>query len=320
MLKAIVRRLLILIPQIIALSIVVFIIAHFMPGDALSGLYDQDMREEDIAYIRHSMGLDRPMTVQYLNWVLGLFRFDFGRSFHTHRPVLDVIGERAANTFRLSLLTTIFMYLIAIPLGMVAGRYKEKFVDKLIVFYTFFAIAVPTMLFAIINLWLFSFRLEWFPLLGSADPMHTTGTLAFHLSKLHHLILPAFTGALLFTVGTINILRNQIIENENADFVVTARSKGAPRRAIYNRHILKNASLPVVAGFGSAITGLLGGNIFIEKVFSFPGMGQLFVSSVITRDYPVVNTLVMIYGVLIVVGVLLSDVFMMILDPRIRVK
>ena len=318
--KTIVRRLLILIPQLIALSLAVFIIAHFMPGDALSGFYDPDMRAEDIAHIREALGLDRPWPIRYAEWVRGLLQLDFGRSFLTHRPVLDVIGERATNTFRLSLVTTIFLYMIAIPLGMIAGRYREKFVDKAIIFYTFFALAMPTMLFAILNLWIFSFRLRWFPILGSVDPMLEAGTLAFHLSRFRHLILPALTGALLFTIGTINILRNQIIDNENSDYVTTARSKGVPNRVVYNRHILKNSSLPVVAGFGGAITGLLGGNIFIERVFAFPGMGQLFVNSIISRDFPVVNGLVLIYGVLIVTGVLLSDLFMMILDPRIRIK
>jgi peptide/nickel transport system permease protein len=137
---------------------------------------------------------------------------------------------------------------------------------------------------------------------------------------MHHLILPAITGAILGCVGIVNILRSEIIEYENSDFVTTARSKGAPRRRLYTRHILRNASLPIAAGFAFTIVGLITGSVFIERVFSYPGMGNLFVMSIIRRDFSVANALVMMYGTLTIMGTLLSDIFMTIVDPRIRIK
>jgi peptide/nickel transport system permease protein len=319
MYKTVIRRVLALVPQLIALSLVIFVMAEFMPGDALGGSYGADTSQAKIEEIREEMGLNRNAAVRYFEWVSGVLRGDFGQSLIYHRPVINMIGERAANTFRLSLLTVIFMYLIAIPCGMIAGRKKESFADRAISFYTFFAIAMPTIIFAIINLWLFGFRLGWFPLYGSVDAALERGTLAYFFSRLHHLILPAATGAILGTVSVINILRDRIIETENADFVTTARAKGVPTRKIYTRHIFKNAALPVVAGFGPALAGLLGGSVFIEKIFGFPGMGSLFVTSLTARDYPVAFALILIYGCLIVVGALLADIFMMLLDPRIRI-
>ncbi|MCL2387035.1 MAG: ABC transporter permease [Defluviitaleaceae bacterium] len=320
MYKVVIRRFLMLIPQMLALSLAIFIMAQFMPGDALSGIFDPSITHDDIELMREELGLNRNPAMRYIEWLGGLLRGDFGRSLMYHRPVLELIGDRAGNTFRLSLLTTVFMYVMAIPMGLVSGRYHETFADKSIIFFTFFALAMPTIIFALINLWLFGFRLDLFPLYGSVDAALPTGSFAYHMSRLHHLILPALTGAILGTVGTINILRDRIIETENADFVTTARSKGVPPNVVYSRHIFKNAALPVVAGFGPALAGLLGGSVFIEKIFGFPGMGNLFVTSILSNDYPVANGLIMIYGVLIVLGVLLGDIFMMILDPRIRIE
>ena len=319
--KTVVRRLLLLIPQLLALSLLVFFLASLMPGDAFGWmLFDPDLTHDDYLAMRYAMGLDRNLFVRYFEWLRNVLTGDLGRSLVHARPVVAVIGERAGNTFRLSFLSLIFIYIIAIPLGILAGRKKETFVDNAIIFYTFFALSMPTVIFAVINLWFFSFRLRWFPFIGSVDVRYIPGTLEFFLSRIRHLILPALTAALLGTVTIINFLRTMIIDCENSDFVTTARSKGVPERVIYRRHILKNASLPIVAGFGPAIAGLIGGNIFIEMIFSFPGMGGLFVSSILTRDWPVANGLILIFAVATVVGILLGDLFMMILDPRIRIR
>ena len=308
------------IPQLAALSLVVFLLAQAMPGDALTGLIDPDVSPEDIDRIRLEMGLDRPWLMQYMDWIRGLLRSDLGRSWHYARPVAEVIGERLPNTIRLSLMQAIFTYLIAIPLGLFAGRYRETIIDRAIVTYTFFAMAMPTIIFALLNIFIFGFRLRWFPIVGSVTIGLESGTFAFWLSRLHHLILPALTGALLGTVGIINILRNEIIDNENADYVATARAKGVPNRKVYTRHIFRNASLPLASGFGFAITGLLSGSVFIERIFGFPGMGNLFITSITVRDFPTANALIMIYGFIGVMGVLLSDIFITIADPRIRIK
>lgn len=319
-LKTILRRFIILIPQLAALSITIFFLAQLMPGDALTGLIDPDVSPEDIQRIRNELGLDRPWFLQYIDWVNGLIKGDFGRSWHYARPVTEVIGERLPNTIRLSFLTAVFTYIIAVPLGLTAGRYKETIIDRIIVGYTFFAMAMPTIIFALLNIFIFGFRLRLFPVVGSVHVGLVAGTAQFYISRFHHLILPALTGAFLGTVGIINILRNEIIDNENADYVMTARSKGVPNHMVYNKHIFRNASLPIASGFGFAITGLLSGSVFIERVFGFPGMGNLFISSITARDFPTANALIMIYGFIGVMGVLLSDIFITIADPRIRIK
>ncbi|MCL2360770.1 MAG: ABC transporter permease [Defluviitaleaceae bacterium] len=318
--KMIVRRFLIIIPQMFLLTIIVFGMSYIMPGDALTGLIDPTIRPEEIERLRELMGLNRPFWVRYWDWFTSMLQGDFGNSFHHARPVTHIIGDRLPNTIRLSLVATVFTYMIAVPLGMLAGRFRETIIDKTIIAYTFFAMAMPTIIFALINLFVFGFTLNWFPIVGSVDPRIDPGTAAYWLSRLRHLILPALTGALLSTIFIINVLRSQIIDNENSDFVTTARAKGVPRRVIYNRHIFRNAALPVYAGIGFAIVGLLGGSIFIEQVFGFPGMGQLFVSSITRRDFTVVNALIMFYGTATMVGTMLSDIFITIADPRIRIQ
>jgi len=233
---------------------------------------------------------------------------------------LELIGQRAANTFWLSLVTTILTYLIAIPLGVISGRYNEKFADKAIVFYTFLALAMPSIIFGLINIFIFSFKLKWFPFGGTVDVKYVAGTFAYYWDKIYHMILPAMTGAILYTVSTIQFLRSEIIDYKNSDFVVTARSKGVPEKRVYSRHIFRNSILPVAAFLGYDIAGLLGGSIFIENVFSYPGMGKLFLESILRRDYAVVNALIILFAVLIVLGTLISDVIMSIVDPRIRIK
>lgn len=146
------------------------------------------------------------------------------------------------------------------------------------------------------------------------------GTLSHFWSKFYHLLLPALSMALIATVGTVQYLRNEIIDTKQKDFILTARAKGASESRVYNRHILRNSLLPIAAFFGYEITGLIGGTVFVETIFSYPGMGLLFLSSITIRDFSVVTALVLLYGVASIVGALLSDIILSIVDPRIRIK
>ena len=320
--KTVVRRFLILIPQLIALSLFVFALSQFMPGDALFGLFaEQDIDAAQIQVIREELGLDLPWYQLYWRWISGIItEGDFGRSLTQARSVTDVIGDRIGNTFRLSLLTLALQYLIAVPLGVIAARRRGTVIDRAIVFYTFFAMAMPTIVLALLMLFTFGFNLGWFPIRGSVDVLAPSGSFQYFISRMHHLILPAATGALLGTVFIINVLRAEIIDTQNSDYVTTARSKGVPANRVYSRHILRNAVLPIVSGIGFAITGLLGGTVFIERIFSYPGMGDLFVTSIITRDFPISNTLILMFAFLTAVGTLLGDILLTIVDPRIRVR
>ncbi|ANU27758.1 oligopeptide ABC transporter permease [Planococcus versutus] len=318
--KLIVRRTLITIPQIIVLSLLVFILAQAMPGDALTGLIDPSIDPATIEAMRERLGLNNPWYVQYIDWIKGVVQGDFGQSFRFKMPVSDLIGGRMINTLWLSLATLILTYLIAIPLGIISGRFNDTWLDRAITGYTYIGFAAPLFIFALVMLFIFGFQLGWFPTSGSVAPGTTPGTFEYFISKLNHLLLPAVSMALITTVSTVQYLRSEIIDTKQKDFIVTARAKGSSESRVYNRHVLRNSLLPIAAFFGYEITGLIGGTIFIENIFGYPGMGELFLSSISLRDYSVMTALVLLFGLAAIIGALLSDIILSLVDPRIRIK
>ncbi|WP_281486700.1 oligopeptide ABC transporter permease [Lysinibacillus sphaericus] len=317
--KTIARRIVLMIPQMFVLSLIIFILAKQMPGDPFTGLITPETDPARIEELRIQAGYYDPWYVQYYHWVINAFQGDFGQSYTYKLAVSSLIGERALNTFWLALLSTILVYLIAIPLGMIAGRKQDTLYDKSITLYSFISYAIPTFVLGLIFLYIFGYRLMWFPTSGTVDVGVEPGTLEYYWNRLYHLILPAMTYAILATTTIIQYLRSEIIDAKTQDYVKTARSKGVPMKIIYRRHIFRNSLLPIAAFLGFTITGLLGGSIFIETIFGFPGMGQLFIHSVTSRDYSVITALVMLYGFLALLGSLLSDIIMSIVDPRIRI-
>lgn len=318
--KMIVRRIIIMIPQIILLSVLVFLLAKSMPGDALTGLLDPNINPKIMEEKRAQLGLDKPWYEQYADWVGKAIQGDFGQSFRSKMPVTQLIGERLGNTFWLALATLILTYLIAVPLGILSGRYNDTLADRLITGYNYFGFAVPLFIFALLMLWMFGYQLGWFPTSGSVAPGSVPGTTQYVASKIYHLLLPAVSMALIQTTVTVQMLRSEIIDTKYKDFIVTARAKGASESRIYNHHILRNSLLPIAAFFGYELTGLVGGTIFIESIFSYPGMGQLFLLSIQVRDFSVVISLVLFYGIASIIGTLLSDLILGAVDPRIRIK
>jgi peptide/nickel transport system permease protein len=318
--KTILRRVLFMIPQILILSVLIFILAKMMPGDPFSGLIQPGTDPAQIEMLREKAGLYDPWYVQYFRWLGNAVHGDFGASYQYKIPVANLISERAMNTVWLSLLTVILTYAIALPLGILSGRYQNSKLDKTVVVYNFFCFAIPSFVFALMMLFVFGYRLGWFPTLGSVSPDVEPGSAAYLWSRFYHLILPAITSALLATAVTIQYLRSEVIDLKSSDFVRTARSKGVSTNKIFTQHIFRNASLPIAAMAGYEITGLLGGSVVIERIFGFPGMGNLFVTSIVQRDYSVVTALILIYGLATLFGALISDIIMSAVDPRIRVQ
>ena len=193
------------------------------------------------------------------------FQGDFGKSYGSKLKVTTVIGERALNTFWLSLISAILLYAIAVPLGVLAGRYNNTLFDRGVVLYSFVSYAIPTFVLALIFLYIFAFQFQWFPTSGSVDIKYDPGTAGYVFSKMYHMLLPAITYAILGTTAIIQYLRTEVIDAKTMDYVRTARSKGVPVRKVYTRHIFRNSLLPIAAFFGFTITGLLGGSIFIEE-------------------------------------------------------
>lgn len=318
--KTTLRRILIMIPQIVILSILVFILAKMMPGDPFSGLIDPNISPTRIAELRQSLGLNDPWYIQYIRWIRNLFHGDLGISYTYKLKVTTLIGQRGYNTFILSLFSVILSYAISIPLGILAGRYNGSKFDKIVILYNYISYAIPTFVLSILMLWLFGYTLRLFPTSGSVDLGLKPGTFGYIINRFYHILLPSITYALLSTVGTIQYLRNEVIDSKQMDYVKTARSKGVPVNKVYTKHIFRNSLLPIAAFFGYTITGLLGGSVFIETIFGYPGMGQLFISSISSRDYSIITALILMYGILTLLGTLLSDIILSIVDSRIRIE
>ncbi|BAQ57052.1 oligopeptide ABC transporter permease component [Lactobacillus acetotolerans] len=317
--KTVLRRILIMIPQLIILSILVFFLAKMMPGDPFSGQINPNTDPKQLAALKQAAGLNDPFYIQYFRWIGNIFHGDFGTSYIQHVPVISLIADRAVNTFWLSLLTTILTYAIAIPLGIAAGRYQDQWQDQAVQIFNYITLAVPGFVFYILVLWLFGFVLGWFPISGSVSA-NATGFWGVLGSRFYHMILPAILYALITTTSIVQYLRTGIVDNKVEDYVRTARSKGVPENVVFHKHILRNSLLPIAAFLGNTITGLLSGSMIIESVFSYPGMGKLFLDSISQRDYTTLTALILIFGMLTLLGNLLSDIIMSIIDPRIRIK
>ncbi|QTD40005.1 oligopeptide ABC transporter permease [Sporosarcina sp. Te-1] len=321
MLKFILRRTLLMIPQLFLLSLIIFMLAKAMPGDAVTGAFmgNPDVTAERMEEIREKFGLNDPWYVQYGRWVGKAVQGDFGQSYTHKQPVVKLLAGKMENTILLSFFVLVVSYIIAIPLGIVAGRWTDTWADKLIVTYNYFAFATPLFVFALLMLFLFSFVLNWFPSGGSVDIRIEAGTWDYIVSRAKHLFLPVMATALIATYSTIQYLRNDIIDQKFKDYVKTARAKGVPEAKVYTRHILRNSLLPIAAFLGYEITGLIGGSVFVETIFSYPGLGLLFIQSIQLRDFQVVTALVMLSGSAVIVGTMLSDIILSIVDPRIRI-
>ncbi|WP_217586331.1 oligopeptide ABC transporter permease [Lentibacillus saliphilus] len=319
MLKYSLRRILGMIPMLFLISIVVFSLAKLMPGDALGGEIDPlNTDPEYIEEMREKLGYNDPIVVQYFDWVTGFVQGDFGQSVKYKMDVSDLILEKLPNTIFLGMMSLLITYVLALIMGIYAGRKPYTVGDHLIGGLNYLGLAIPSFVAAIFAIYFFSFQLNWFPSNGSVDIMVQEGTLDYWLSRLHHVILPAIVLGALSTASYTQFLRNDIIDNSRRDFVRTARAKGTSRSKIYNVHILRNSIIPLVTFLGFDIVSIIGGAVITETIFTYPGIGQLFVNSVSSRDYSVVMAITMMFSCLVLVGNLIADILYGIVDPRIR--
>ena len=251
--KTILRRIVLMLPQLFILTILVFALSILMPGDALTGTIDPTISAAQLEAMREKLGLNKPWYERYIDWMKGVLVGDFGRSWKYKQPVLSIIGQRVWPTIWLSLFTTILTYLIALPLGLLAGRYQDSWVDRTINLYNFISYSMPSFVLGLLMIWLFGYTLKWFPTRGTISSGVTPGTIQAMLSRLYHIILPGTTLALISTTGTIQYLRTGIIDAKSQDYVRTARAKGVPESVVYRRHIFRNSLLPIAAFMGYTI-------------------------------------------------------------------
>ncbi len=319
MLKYILRRLLGMIPMLLLISIVVFSLAMFMPGDPLSGEIDPTNTDpEYIEEMRERLGYNNPVHVQYWDWITNFLQGEFGKSTQYKVQVSELIQSRMLNTLFLGITSIIITYIFAFIMGMTAGRRPYTKLDHLIGAFNYFGLAVPNYIAGVVIIYFFSFKLGWIPFSGSHEIGLEPGTLEYWISRFHHVLAPALVLGALSTASYTQFLRNDIIESSRKDFVRTARAKGTSESKIYNSHILRNSVIPLITFLGFDIVTIVNGALITEAIFTYPGIGTLFLGSVQNRDYAVLMTLTMFFSLLVLLGNLVADILYGIVDPRIR--
>ncbi|MFH0821806.1 MAG: ABC transporter permease [Pseudomonadota bacterium] len=317
------KRLLLMIPVLIGITVISFSVMKMAPGDPTSLLTDlnPNMNEEAIKRIRAHYGLDQPWYVQYFKWLKNMLMLDFGRSFAPdNRPVIDKIVERIPVTLLINLLSLTVILGTAVPIGVISAVKQNSFFDKATTLFVFLGFAIPTFWLALLLMILFGVQLNWLPISGlrSLDYAELS-TLGKVVDVVKHLVLPVFVSGFGGLAGMSRYMRSNMLEVIRQDYITTARAKGLDERSVIFRHALRNALLPVITILGLAVPGLIGGSVIFETIFAIPGMGQLFYQSVMMRDYPTIMGVLVIGAVLTLVGNLLADLSYGLADPRIRV-
>ena len=308
------RRLLQLLPMLLFISLVSFLLVKLAPGDPLQAYITPRMSPEDIERIRQSMGLDKPLPVQYLLWLKNLLHGDLGYSLIYHRPVLTMIAERIPATLGLMGASLLLAIVLAIPLGLLAGAYKHRWLDNVLNLFAYVGISVPIFWFGILLITVFSVQLNWLPSMG----MRTIGMEDSWLDVVRHGILPCIALTLYNLSSYVRYIRSNTISQLSADYVQTQLAYGATRRSILFRHVLKNVLLPVITLFGLSFGELVVGAYVTESVFSWPGMGLLGIQSITSLDYPLIMAIILLSSIMLVTGNLLADLLYRVADPRIK--
>jgi peptide/nickel transport system permease protein len=295
-------------------SMIGFAILHLTPGGPLSQFaLVPGMTQARLAEIAHDMGLDRSLPVQYWEWASRLLTGDWGRSYRDQSPVLSVIGSHLFATLELMATAILIAVLLGVWIGVMGAVRRYSFADTLATVGAMIALSIPTFWFGLVVIYIFSVRLQWLP----AGSMYTVGDGSL-LDFLHHLIAPALVLALVEVAIWSRYMRASMIDVIGQDYIRTARAKGLPERRVLIRHALRNALLPMITLAGLELPALLGGALVTETVFTWPGMGRLFLDSLGYRDYPVVMGILMFSAVLVLLGNLLADILCAVADPRIR--
>jgi len=294
-------------------SMIGFAILHLAPGGPLSQFAaGGDMTQADLDRIAEQLGLNRPLPLQYAEWLWRMLSGDWGRSYRDQQPVLHVIASHLGATFELMLTSTLLAMVIGAWVGILGAIRRYSLFDAFATVGAMVALSIPTFWFGLVVIYVFSVGLGWLP----AGNRYTVddGSL---LNQLHHLIGPCIVLALVSTAVWSRYMRSSMLDVINQDYIRTARAKGVPERQILLRHALRNALLPMITITGLQIPTLLSGALVTETVFTWPGMGRLFLDSISYRDYPVVMGILMFSAVLVLLGSLIADLLYGVADPRI---
>ncbi|HEY8447409.1 MAG TPA: ABC transporter permease [Thermomicrobiales bacterium] len=312
----VVRRVLMMIPVLIGVSILGFSMMQLAPG-GFTALYtlNPNTSAEDIERIKRAWGLDRPMHVQYLTWARRMLTGDWGNSFRGGANVRDLIVERIPATVQLMGTALAIAIILGFVIGALGAYRQYSIFDYLATTGALIALSIPTFWFGLMVIYIFAERLGWIPSGGSESLR--AGETGF-LDRLHHLVAPALVLALVLTAQWSRYFRSAFLEVIHQDYIRTAHAKGLPSGLVLRRHALRNALLPLIALAGMQLPVLFGGALVTESVFGWAGMGRLFLDALTFRDFPVVMAMLMVTSFLVILGNLIADIALSIIDPRIR--
>jgi peptide/nickel transport system permease protein len=321
MIAYIFRRLLQSIPLLLVISMIIFLLLQMTPGGPLAigeSVGSGRVTAEQIERLRDKYGLNQPLYIRYVYWLGDFVQGDWGTSFNTGRPVLEMITERLPTTLLLTGLAYLVMLILAFPIGIISAVRQYSVLDYLMTGLAFIGISIPSFWFGLLLLFIFSFKTGWLPAFGLTDVQEYTGMA--HLWDMgRHLIMPVSVMALIDTAAVTRYIRASMLETIHQDYVRTARAKGLGPRAVILRHVLRNATIPIVTILALRIPDLFLGTVVTETIFAIPGMGRLFIMSAELRDYPVLMGILVIAAILVILSNLLADVLYAALDPRIRI-
>jgi peptide/nickel transport system permease protein len=318
------RRLVLALPLLIGITFVSFIVIHLAPGDPSelqSGDLSMNVNPEAYKQMREAFGLDKPLHVQYWNWVSRIVRLDFGKSFAPDgRPVLAKIAERLPITLLLNIVEMLIIVALAVPIGVLSATRQYSTFDKVTTIFVFIGFATPDFWLALLLMILFGVHLDWLPISG----LRSLNWEYFSFWRqqwdfLSHLALPILVATFGGLAGFSRYMRQSMLEVIRQDYIQSARAKGLAERVVVGKHALRNAMLPIVTILGLSLPGLIGGSVIVEWIFAIPGMGQLMVQAAFERDYPVLMGNLVIVSTLTLLANLAADVAYGLVDPRIRV-
>ncbi|HMB16341.1 MAG TPA: ABC transporter permease [Pelovirga sp.] len=322
MLPYLIRRLLLLIPLLLGITLISFVVIHLAPGEPtdLQTQMNPQASSELQERLRRQYGLDQPLYIQYGQWLGRLAVLDFGESFAgDRRPVIDKIFERLPVTILINLLSIAFILAVSIPLGIISAVRRNSMFDRSTTILVFTGFAMPSFWLALLLMDWFGVRLGLLPISGlkslGYEYLSFSGQI---LDRISHLILPVFVSAIGGLAGFSRYMRSNMLEVIRQDYILTARAKGLSEHTVIYKHALRNALLPVITILGLSVPGLIGGSVIFETIFAIPGMGKLFFDGVMMRDYPLIMGILVMGAVLTLLGNLLADICYALADPRIR--
>lgn len=314
MLKYLIKRLLQAVPLLLLITILCFVLIDLAPYDAMDAKVTDKMTPEMIEQMREEAGLNDPLPVQYLRWLKNLLKGDLGQSLINKTDIATDLKEKIPNTIKLVLPSYVTAFLLAIGLGLLAGRYKDTWVDRIINSLASIGLAVPTFFVALLFIYYFGLKLDLFPVMG----MNSLGEDSFE-DFLHHLVMPYTVLVIGFLPDLVRYVRSSTITQFDEDYVTVQKAFGSSAGTILLRHVSKNVLLPMITKLGMALPMLVTGAVITETVFAWPGIGVYFTNAIRSLDYPIVMAVLVLSGSLVILGNLISDILCALIDPRIRV-